>query len=182
MLKLTDNPPLQPPSLPDLLTAQGPWWVAHTKARQEKALAWDLLAKGVGYYLPMLERTTFSGGRKRRGMTPLFPGYLFFTGDRDARHAALSTNRVANVIPVEEEATLARELHAIDLAIADGMALDYRPDFQVGQRCRITQGPMKDTLGLVLEAGDVSRIVLQVSMLGVGAALEINGDLLEILE
>ncbi len=52
---MTKNPPAQFPEETDLATFQGLWWVAHTKPRQEKALAWDILRAEGSYYLPMYE-------------------------------------------------------------------------------------------------------------------------------
>ena len=89
MLKLADNPRMLPSEFQSVLDLPGAWWVAHTKARNEKALAFDLSDRGVGYYLPMAERIKVSGGRKRRVMLPLFTSCVFFTGGSDARIAAL---------------------------------------------------------------------------------------------
>ena len=182
MLKLSDNPPIRPESLASIADAEGSWWVAHTKARNEKALAWDLMARGIDYFLPLVKRITFSGGRKRYGMAPLFSSYVFFSGDEDARYSILTTNRVANVIRAPEREQFVRELCAIEQAIEHGERLDFYPTFAKGARCRITKGPLENTEGIVLQGDDVTRVVLQVSMLGVGASVEINGDLLEILD
>ncbi len=182
MLKLADNPPLRPTTLPSVADAVGPWWVAHTKARNEKALAWDLAAKHIDYFLPMTLRVTFSGERKRKNMAPLFGSYLFFAGDREARYQVLATNRVANVIEVDDQERFVAELLGVERALDSGEVLEFYPRFAVGQRCRVTKGPLKETLGTVLDTGEVTRIVLQISTLGVGAALEIDADLLEILE
>src|SRR5438105_2419012 len=76
MLRVEENPPAQSPVVEDLASAPGRWWVAHTRSRCEKALAWDLLRRGIVYFLPMVERVRMSGGRKRRFLLPLFPSYL----------------------------------------------------------------------------------------------------------
>jgi hypothetical protein len=34
------------------------WWAIYTKSRQEKALARDLLAYQIPFYLPLVEKTT----------------------------------------------------------------------------------------------------------------------------
>ena len=73
MLSPKANPPIASPGAP-VSSFLGTWFVGHTKARLEKAFAWDLHARGVSYFLPMVDKITFSGGRKRHGMSPLFPG------------------------------------------------------------------------------------------------------------
>ena len=35
------------------------WWVLYTRARQEKALARDLLAYQIPFYLPLVKKTIF---------------------------------------------------------------------------------------------------------------------------
>src|SRR5881409_416274 len=88
MLKLAENPDILHPATDDLSSIPGTWWVAQTKSRCEKAFATDLASRGIAYFLPMIQRLTFSGGRKRRGMMPLFAGYVFFCGSEVDRHTA----------------------------------------------------------------------------------------------
>src|SRR5262245_27833929 len=84
MIKLSDNPPMLHPAVSSLRELTGQWWVAHTRARNEKALAWEMARRDVGYFLPMIRRTIFSGGRRRRSLVPLFPSYVFLSGDDQA--------------------------------------------------------------------------------------------------
>jgi transcription antitermination factor NusG len=161
----------------------GPWWVARTKSRFEKAFAGDLAARGIAYFLPMIERVTFSGGRKRRGMMPLFNGYVFFCGDQEARHKALLTDRVAQVLEVRDQARFVEEITALHRVIRAGGVLDPYPFASVGAHCRVARGPLMGTEGTVVSRDNgAARLVLQVSMLGQGAALEIDADVLEAVE
>lgn len=88
MLKFNDNPPVRPSDVASIGEIDGDWYVAHTKARNEKIFAWELLRKNVAHFFPMVEKLTFSGGRKRRNMTGVFPGYVFFCGDGTSRTTA----------------------------------------------------------------------------------------------
>lgn len=182
MLKLSDNPPVRPKGLETIRAAEGPWWVAHTKARAEKVFAWDLIARGIPHFLPMARKTTFSGGRKRHGMTPLFTGYVFFSGDEQARYQALTTDRLCGVIPVREQAVMVAELAAIEAALDAGEALDLYPELAVGRRCRVARGPMEGVVGTVVSRDDVTKLVLHVSVLGAAAALTVEPSFLEPLE
>ncbi|HEY1628291.1 MAG TPA: transcription termination/antitermination NusG family protein, partial [Tepidisphaeraceae bacterium] len=92
----------------------GTWFVAHTKARNEKAFAWDLLHQQIQYFLPMSQRITFSGGRKRRVLSPIFSSYVFFCGDVHSRQAALATDRLCQVIAVNDQTKLRDDLSAIE--------------------------------------------------------------------
>lgn len=182
MLKYSDNPPLRWPEEGDLESFAGDWWVAHTKSRAEKALAWDLKRHGISYFLPMREQVKVSGGRKRRVLMPLFASYVFFCGGPEARYQALATNRLCRVIEVPEQEQLARELATIDRAIGGQAQLDPFPRLAVGERGRVVAGPLCGVEGVIVERRGMRHLVLQVSMLGQGASVQIEPDLVEAIE
>jgi len=119
MLRFCDNPEIVLPRTDDLSTIPGTWHVGHTKARCEKAFAVDLTALGIPYFLPMVERVTFSGGRKRRGMLPLFSSYVFFAGGEAERDQAMRTDRLCRVIEVNDQGRLIEGLSVILRALRD---------------------------------------------------------------
>jgi hypothetical protein len=182
MLKLAENPPILHPDASSIDALSGRWWVAHTRARFEKQFAWDLLRRDVPYFLPMVRRSSFSGGRRRTGMLPLFQSYVFFRGDDSARLAALSTDRLCQVIDVADQQTLQRELTSLHRAIASGATIDPYPFAAIGSRCRVRAGPLRGVEGTVIRRDGIERLVLEVHMLGRGALVEIGPDLLEPLD
>jgi hypothetical protein len=182
MLKLLDNPPILFPDGATIETLTDRWWVAHTKARFEKQFAWDLVRRAIPCFLPMIPRTIFSGGRRRRGMLPLFPSYVFFCGDDSARLSALTTDRLCQVIEVVDQQTLRQELAALHRAITSGMSIDPYPRAVVGSRCRVSAGPLRGVEGTIVRRDGIDRLVLQVRMLGRGALVEIGPELLEPLD
>ena len=179
MLALAENPPIMPETISSLSELTGPWWVAHTKSRFEKAFAWDLLSRGIGFFLPMCSRITFSGGRKRKGMSPLFPSYVFFCGGDDVRWQALATNRLCRVLPAPRQHELVGELEQIRRVLQSGQPLELYPTLPVGTRCRVTAGPFKGMVGIVADQSKPSRLVLSVDVLAKGASLTIDSELLE---
>jgi transcription antitermination factor NusG len=179
MIALRDNPPAISPDTTSLVDIAGPWWVAHTRSRHEKALAFDLLKCGVAFFLPMIEKTTVIRGRRFRGMHPLFPGYLFFAGDHEARYQALSTSHVAQVISVLDQARLVHELAQIERALTAQAGLDPFPYLKKGVRCRVVAGSLQGTEGVVVRRRGVTRLVLQVDMLGQAVAAEVDPSLVE---
>jgi len=180
MLKLSENPAILTPEVQSLTELSGTWWVAHTKARFEKAFARDMLSYGIGYFLPMREKIIFSGGRKRRVVVPLFTSYVFFCGDEKDRYTALTTNRLCQTIEVIDQDGLIKELSRIEKALLSKAIIDNYPRLPVGSPCRIISGPMMGIEGVVIERKDVkARMVLEVTILGQGAVVEIDADLLE---
>jgi transcriptional antiterminator RfaH len=160
----------------------GSWWVAHTKSRNEKALAWQLVKSCVPYFLPMHWKASKSRGRTIRSLLPLFPGYLFFCGDDNERLAVLKTNRTANILPVENQTQLVRELLPIETLLRLEKPVLPHQYLEVGQKCRVIAGPLMGTEGIVVQTPKETRLVLQVDMLGQAASVEIAYDMIEKIE
>jgi transcriptional antiterminator RfaH len=161
---------------------QQPWYVAYTRPRQEKSLARDLRERGVTYFCPMVMRVTSSGGRRRRNMYPLFPSYLFFAGDESARQSCHRTERVVQIIqPLPaQQPKLQTELRALATALqAAPDKVELYRHLQPGAHIRIKAGPMRGVEGTVVDCGRSCKLQLAVSLLGVGALVEIHADLVE---
>lgn len=201
MLKLSENPPVLFPEHQAIHEITGQWWVAHTRARFEKAFAFDLAARQIPYFLPLIRRTFVSGGKRRQAMMPLFPSYVFFSGGAEQRHAALRTGRLAQIIEVAEQQRLIRQLSSLHQAISVGAPLESCPLVRRGQRCRVTAGALEGIEGVVVRDANVAfssspssssssssssasttRIVIEVTLLGQGASVEIDAHLLEPVE
>jgi len=182
MLAVEENPPMLSPTAKSLVEISGPWRIAHTKSRAEKAFCWDLVRLQLDFFLPMLERITFSGGRRRHVLCPMFPSYVFFSGSDGDRYEALTTNRLCQILEVKDQQKLVDELIWIETALRGKAVLDAYPHAVVGRRCRVRSGPLMGVEGIVVERSKLTRLALQVSMLGQGASLQIHPDLLEPLD
>ena len=56
-MKVSENPPAVWPEVESISEFTGRWWVVHTKSRNEKALAHDLMGRKISYFLPMSWRS-----------------------------------------------------------------------------------------------------------------------------
>ena len=182
MLKVSENPPIVWPEGKSIGELKGVWWVAHTKSRNEKALANDLVCRRISYFLPMSWKIRHRSGRKIRSLLPLFSGYLFFCGREKQRIVLLRTNRVANIIEVKDQQRLLEELLQIEKALRAGAPLIRHKYIKAGQFCRVTAGPLADLQGIVVETKAAARLVLQVDILGQATSVEIDTDMIELLE
>lgn len=179
MIRSKDNPPPQWPADVSLETFDGTWWVAHTKPRQEKSLAWDVLGSDGRYFLPMYEITRRSRGRRWPSVLPLFPGYVFLCGDGAGRLQAQKTNRIANLLEAPDQLRLVAELVAIQRLATSGLAMDPCRALRRGDVCRICSGPLAGLEGYVERRRGRTRFIVAVSILGQGAVVEIDAELLE---
>ncbi len=161
----------------------GRWWVAHTKPRQEKALARNLDAFRIFYYLPLAFRTTRSRrtGRRSTSTVPVFPSYLFFRATEQERHQSLTTNRIANTLAVMDQAELVHQLRQIQQLLAAGHEYRWHGSLEVGDLARIETGPFAGLEGVVRTRRPRRRLILNVDMLGQSVSVEIaQSDLVRI--
>ncbi len=182
MLKVSENPPIIWPQVESIREFAGQWWVAHTRSRNEKALAHDLMSKNISYFLPMSWKVRRRSRRTIRSFLPLFSGYLFFCGQEDQRVELLKTNRVANLIEVHDQQKLLDELVQIAHALRTGASLTPHKYLKAGQKCRVIAGPLIGMEGIVVKTKNAIRLVLQIDMLGQAASVEIDIDLIEVLD
>lgn len=157
----------------------GMWMVLQTRARQEKAIARQLTARHVDFVLPLVPRVSLVRGRKFTSQVPLFPGYVFLCGQREDAYHAITTKRVCRIIDVPDQTTFLHELNQIVQALDAGAPLDLHPFAVEGRRCRIIRGPFMGLEGVVIQRKSMMRLVMQIGILGRGAALEIDADFLE---
>lgn len=182
MLRMQDNPPMIWPEVGSVRDLEGLWWVAHTKSRNEKALAHDLVAKDVGYFLPMSLKVQRRSRRTFRSLLPVFTGYLFFCGSESDRVELLKTNRVANLLEVADQEKLIRELARFDQALRAGAPLTPHKYIAKGRWVRVIAGPLLGLEGIVVAHRGDARLVLQIDMLGQAASVEIDIDMIEPIE
>lgn len=182
MLKVSENPPAIWPEAESIQDFAGQWWVVHTKSRNEKALAHDLIRRNIRYFLPMSWKVRRRSRRTIRSLLPLFGGYLFFCGEENERTELLRTDRVANMIEVKDQQKLIRELVQIEQALRAGAPLKPHKYIKTGQQCRVIAGPLLGLQGVVAGTRGAMRLVLQVDMLGQAASVEIDIDMIETVD
>lgn len=156
----------------------GRWWVLHTRARHEKAVATTLERSRIPYFLPLIETRR---RRRLRGsaQVPLFPGYLFLRGEAQECDVAWQTNRVANILRVEQQAQFESEIAQIQRVVLSGAPVDLFPELRVGRRCRIIAGPLCGVEGVLSRRQGVSRVFLAATVLGQSALVETDSENVE---
>lgn len=181
MIKYQDNPPCLPATASCLADLAGRWWVAHTRSRFEKAFAWDMHHRDIGYFLPLHDKVTVSHGRKRKVKVPLFASYVFICGSDEDRYIALTTNRLCQTIDVLDQEQLVTQLSRIEKTLTSKVPLETLPHIPVGQRCRINAGVLAGIEGILIDKRNRARVALEVTVLGQASLVEVEADLVTIL-
>ncbi len=179
-LSLNKNPASTYPH--DLLSnhlPDEPWWVAHTKSRQEKALAHYLGSAGVNYFLPLLKKPQASANRLRYSVIPMFTGYLFFKGDLLSRQEAYRSHNVAKVIEVSDQDILTKELQNIQKVMNGDLPIYQNVLLKKGKRVRVKSGPLEGLEGTIIRKKRKSRLILEVTMISQAVAVDVELALVE---
>lgn len=150
-----------------------PWRVAYSRSRQEKGLARHLLERRVPFYLPQQEKEVRRHGKRRVSHLPLFPGYVFFRGER---LDALASHLVCQVIEVLDQGGLEEELASLWRLQASGATLVPHPWLGPGDEVEIVDGPLRGWRGTILREKRGLRLVVSIDLLRQSVAAEVDRD------
>lgn len=166
-------------------TANLPWYVVHTKARQEQTACDNLSRQGYMVYLPRIKILKRCRGRQQARLEPLFPRYIFLRPGSAAHSIGpvRSTLGVATIVRFGQEPAvirsetlkIVREFEAYrNIACAD----DISP-FQPGEHVRVAAGPLTGLEGLI-SAVSQERVVVLMQLLGQDTRVSLSHHQLQI--
>jgi len=112
----------------------------------------------------------------------MFPSYLFIRGEMEQAYQAEKTRRVVSIIKVSDPRRLSWELRNLALALSGDVTLDPFPGIVQGVRVEVVTGPFMGLQGVVVDRSRMDRVHLQVSMLGGGAALELDASVMKVVD
>jgi transcriptional antiterminator RfaH len=150
------------------------WCLLHTRPRQEKALARQLHAAQVPFYLPLIQRRRLLRGQPVTSYLPLFPGYAFLLGTTEERLQALATRRVAAALPVAEQDRLWRDLRQIQRLIASGEPISPEDRLAPGSLVEIRSGPLAGLRGKIIDRASRRRFIVEVDFIQRGASVVLD--------
>ena len=157
----------------------GHWYLAHAKPSKERSLAIELAGKGIRYFLPSQtteRRYEHANGRIecRSFDELLWPGYLFFCGTDDDRHAAGKSRFRNSIDDIKNQSRLIAQLEPFHRAIINRIRIGQSCHLHKGQRVKISAGhPLYGSCGTVdstgprsTRLGQATEVFLNLSILG----------------
>jgi len=148
-----------------------PWYVVHTKVRQEQTACDNLARQGYAVYLPRIKILKRSRGRQQSRQEPLFARYLFLQPGSTVHSIApvRSTLGVTTIVRFGQEPAVMlpetlksiREFEAHQNAARDEDISPFRP----GERIRVAAGPLTGLEGLISDVSQ-ERVVVLLQLLG----------------
>lgn len=156
------------------------WWAIFTRTRHEKALARELLRLQVPFYLPLVAKENVIRNKVVKSYLPLFGGYVFMFSDDAERVRALTTNRIQDLLKVEDQSRLCYDLAQIYRLIGLDAPLTLERRLEPGRKVRIKSGAMRGLEGTIVDRrGGQRRLIVAVEFLQNGVSLEIDDFMVE---
>ena len=175
-------------AIPDSLAVDQPWYVAHTKVKQEQVASENLARQGYAVYLPRMKvlKRNCKHRRQEMQLEPLFPRYLFFQpGSADHSIAPVrSTLGVTTIVRFGQ--TLAVLRHEALKSIRDfeirqnDAGLEEISPFRNGESVLVVDGPLAGMEGLVSSISQ-ERIVVLMHLLGHDARVTLSHHQLQVV-
>jgi transcription termination/antitermination protein NusG len=154
------------------------WFVLTVKPRHEKTTAQRLRMRELQDFLPLYRVRRAWSDRTQTLELPLFPGYVFCRFNYQQRLHVLNTPGVRSIVgfgatdvPVEDET-----VEALQMLVASGRPMGPQSRILVGERVRITQGPLEGVRGTLVREGTAWRVVVNVELLHRSVAVEVDRD------
>jgi len=114
-------------------------------------------------------------GRRFVSHLPLFPGYVFFQGEKAA---ALRSQVIVSLLEVQDQRLLHRELGELWAIQQAGLPLVALPWLAPGDAVTIVDGPLKGRTGTVLREKGRLRLVVSVTFLRQSVAADLPREAL----
>jgi transcription antitermination factor NusG len=164
---------------PDLFEAKDDgrtWWLAHTRPRQEKAVARVLVASSMPYYLPCITKRTKVGSQVKPVQIPLFSGYIFVRATVETKWQILATNRVAQLIPVVDQDRLWEDLRRVRAVLDLGKPVQPERKLEPGTVVTLRDGPLTGTTGTIIRSAGGFKFVVKVDFIQQGVSVVVDGE------
>jgi len=156
------------------------WYVLWTHSHCEQLVHDQLARKGFELYLPKMNVWSRLRGVKRLIEVPMFPGYLFLRHAMD-KASYLNVCKVRGLVRVlgarwdQLGVVPDDEVEGLQRAQTAGYPVRPHPYLSVGQRVRITRGPLADVEGIYLRAKpNKGLLVLSIGLLRRAVAVEVD--------
>jgi transcription antitermination factor NusG len=159
------------------------WYAIYTRHQHEKTVAQILTGKGFNTFLPLYATTHNWKDRTKALTLPLFPCYVFLKGGIERRLQIITTPGIYGLVSSagQPAAIPDMEIEAIRRVVDSGTRVEIHPFLKCGSWVRVKCGPLAGIEGILVRKKNVSRLVLNVEILGTAAAIEVAAFQVEVI-
>ena len=155
-----------------------PWYAIYTKPRHERKVNAHLSREGIKTFLPEIERWSRRKDRKKKILTPIFPGYLFVNGELrgDSRLKVIKTNGVVRILGANGTPTAIPEnqIQAIRKIVETKTLAHAHPYLKRGRIVRVVSGPLEGVEGIYLLEKGNGKLVVSIELLHRSVSIAID--------
>jgi transcription antitermination factor NusG len=154
------------------------WYAVRVKSNCEQTAALAIKNRGFEEFVPLYSTKRKWSDRIREVKAPLFPGYVFARLDPHNRFPILSVPGVVGIVSFAKQPIPIPdvEIDAVRLVLQTGAHCGPWPLLKAGQLVRIERGPLAGLEGILLQVKSKFRLVISVSILQRGVAVEVDHD------
>jgi transcription antitermination factor NusG len=157
------------------------WYALYLRSRFEKRVDADLRQKAVESFLPLIQEIHVWSDRKKRVEEPLFRGYIFVKTDLRNKEVILRTDGVVKFVGIRELPSPIPENQIDWLRRIVGTPVNIKREnyFDVGERVRVTSGPLIGVEGIVSRHQTETRVIISLTSIAQSVSVQVAADLLE---
>jgi transcription antitermination factor NusG len=160
-----------------------PWYVVHTRSRHEYKVNTRLIQKNLTTFLPEIESWSKQKDRKKKILSPLFPGYVFAETsflDNETKLIILKTAGVVRILGKKENsepvAVPDNKIDAIRRFVNTKTEIFTLQFPREGEPARIIDGPFAGIEGTVINRNvEKELFVVSIELLQRSVAIKLKG-------
>ncbi|HEV2493650.1 MAG TPA: UpxY family transcription antiterminator [Terriglobia bacterium] len=165
----------------NVAVADPAWYALYTRHQHEKTVARVLASKGFETFLPLYATAHRWKDRTKQISLPLFPCYVFLSGDTRRRTDILGTPGVHSLVGSEgRPAPISQsEVDTIRQMVESRMQVEPHPFLRCGDWIRVKSGPLTGIEGILVRKKNLFRLVVSVELLQKSVAVEVDVSTVE---
>jgi transcriptional antiterminator RfaH len=162
---------------------QTQWYALYLRSRFEKRVEEELSRKEIETFLPLIEEVHVWSDRKKKVMEPLFRGYVFVKTDLRNKEAILQTDGVVKFVSIRTQPSPIPEnqIEWLRRIIGEPVSVKRENYFEVGERVRVTAGPLLGVEGVIIRHQTETRVVISLTAIAQSVSVQVPSGLLEII-
>ena len=160
------------------------WFAAYTTPRHEKVVARHLVGRDIESFLPLYTSIRrWKNGCRTPVQKPLFPGYVFVNIARRECVRVLQVPGVVSIVSAGREPSVLASSDIESLRAALPLCqFEPHPYLILGQKVRVTSGPLAGMVGVLTRKKNHFRVVLTLDLIRQSVAVEMDVDQVEPLK
>jgi transcription termination/antitermination protein NusG len=159
------------------------WYALYLRSRYEKKVNVELEKKNIETFLPLIEEVHVWSDRKKKVLEPLFLGYIFVKTDLRDKETILITDGVVRFVGINHKPSWIPESQIDWLRRIVGKSMNVQREkyLEVGEKVKITTGPLVGVEGIVHRVHGISRVVVSIAAIEQSVSVQVPAELLEVI-